>query len=245
MKQTINEHFLSIDPNDFSASQRKVLHFLAAKTKEMTDKEHIQFNLDGIIVADYYWQYFEPLVEVTKEPHHIIALDGRCGSGKSTFGKLLSEFYDCPLIHMDDFYLPIAMRTKERLQEPGGNVYYERFLEEVGKPLQQHQPLHYGIFDCAIMDISHYQDVPPAKTYIIEGSYAFHPTLVDLYDYKIFVTISAAKQQQRILERNGQEGLKSFNERWIPLEEHYFKQRKPEKLADFILNTTNFNKIMI
>lgn len=243
--QKINDHFLRIDFDQLSLTESKVLAFLAKKSKQMIEQEDItpsqNEDFSTAIVANYYWQYFEPLVEVTKEPHHIIALDGHCGSGKSTFGQLLSEFYDCPLIHMDDFYLPISMRTKERLSEPGGNVYYERFLAEVGKPMQQHQPLHYGIFDCAIMDISHYQDIHPANTYVIEGSYAFHPTLIDLYDYKIFLTISKQAQQQRILERNGQEGLKSFNERWIPLEEHYFKQRKTEKYADFILDTTNFN----
>ena len=29
------------------------------------------------------------------------------------------------LISMDDFFLPIPLRTKERLQSAGGNVHYE------------------------------------------------------------------------------------------------------------------------
>ena len=32
---------------------------------------------------------------------------------------------------MDDFFLPMELRTAERLEEPGGNVHYERFSAEV------------------------------------------------------------------------------------------------------------------
>ena len=61
----------------------------------------------------------------------IIAIDGRAASGKSTLAQQLGELLDADVIHMDDFFLPPSLRTKERLSEPGGNVHYERFAEEV------------------------------------------------------------------------------------------------------------------
>ncbi len=38
----------------------------------------------------------------------------------------------------------------------------------------------------------------------------------------IFLTVQPTEQLRRIAIRNGQQGLKVFRERWIPLEERYF-----------------------
>ena len=64
-----------------------------------------------------------------------VAIDGPCASGKSTLGALLRGVYGANLFHMDDYFLPFARKTPERLAEPGGNVDYERFFAEVaGRP---------------------------------------------------------------------------------------------------------------
>jgi len=52
----------------------------------------------------------------------IVAIDGRCGSGKTTLAALIAKEFDCSVFHMDDFFLPPGLRTPERLGEPGGNV---------------------------------------------------------------------------------------------------------------------------
>ena len=78
----------------------------------------------------------------------VIAIDGRCASGKTTLAKALQteglpekvatektflKKQNVGVIHMDDFFLPRELRTKERLSEAGGNVDYERFAEEAEK----------------------------------------------------------------------------------------------------------------
>ena len=65
----------------------------------------------------------------TKKDHLLIAIDGRCGSGKSTLGAYLQQKMYVNLLHMDDFYLRPEQRTPMRREEPGGNVDRERFLE--------------------------------------------------------------------------------------------------------------------
>ncbi|MEG2389188.1 MAG: shikimate kinase, partial [Clostridia bacterium] len=45
----------------------------------------------------------------------LIAIDGMCGSGKSTLGQRLAEALGGNLLHMDDFFLTAAQRTPERL----------------------------------------------------------------------------------------------------------------------------------
>lgn len=67
--------------------------------------------------------------------HIIIAIDGRCGSGKTTLAAELASALDATVFHMDDFFLRAEQRTEERLKTPGEFVDHERFLEEILKPI--------------------------------------------------------------------------------------------------------------
>ena len=64
-----------------------------------------------------------------------IAIDGPAASGKTTLGTALAREYPAVLVHMDDFFLPPALRTPERLDTPGGNVHWERVRAQVLEPL--------------------------------------------------------------------------------------------------------------
>ena len=75
------------------------------------------------------------------------------------------------------------------------------------------------------------------RIYIIEGSYSCHPELRSFYDMTVFVTTDAVTQKKRILERNGEDKLRAFTEKWIPLEEKYFDVFDIEAKADLILRT--------
>lgn len=64
----------------------------------------------------------------------LVAIDGRCGAGKTTLAARLQAELPCRVFHMDDFFLQPYQRTPERLQAPGENVDHERFLQEVLLP---------------------------------------------------------------------------------------------------------------
>ena len=49
----------------------------------------------------------------------IVAIDGKCTSGKTTLASQLAEIYDCNVFHMDDFFLRPEQRTPERFAEVG------------------------------------------------------------------------------------------------------------------------------
>ncbi|MBC2459643.1 uridine kinase family protein [Clostridium beijerinckii] len=172
----------------------------------------------------------------------VIAIDGRCGGGKSSLGAMLAEEFDCSLFHMDDFFLPPRMKTKERLAQLGGNVHYERFEEEILKSLKNDEPAVYRKYLCNKGELSEPIKVEPKNLTIVEGSYSLHPTLRDYYDYKIFITIDSKVQHDRILKRNGEEKLQDFINKWIPLEEHYFTELDIENKCDIILDTTNIKR---
>ena len=60
-----------------------------------------------------------------------VAIDGGSASGKTTLANRLGQELGCPVVHMDDFFLPPMLRSDDRLNQPGGNVHYERFAAEV------------------------------------------------------------------------------------------------------------------
>lgn len=155
----------------------------------------------------------------------LIAIDGRCASGKTTLAGCLKQQLSCELVHMDDFFLRPEQRTKERLLEPGGNVDAERMLSEVIKPLLAGKDASYHPYDCHTGSFAApvFLSNKGKKTLLIEGAYSCRPDLWDFYDLHIFLTVDKETQKKRIAARNGATAAVQFAERWIPLEEQYFQ----------------------
>lgn len=152
-----------------------------------------------------------------------VAIDGMCGSGKTTLGEALAEKYECNLFHMDDFFLRPEQRMPGRYEEPGGNIDYERFQEEVLNHLTDGQGLAYRRFDCHTMQLGEAYQVPWKRLNIIEGAYSCHPYFKDIYSLRFFVEVSAEEQRRRILARNGEAMYQRFEREWIPMENRYFE----------------------
>lgn len=169
----------------------------------------------------------------------IIAIDGMCGSGKSFLADRLKASYECNVFHMDDFFLPLEMKTEERLSQPGGNVHYERFSEEVLSSLLKNEKVTYRPYICGLWRLGEVRSLEPKKLNIIEGTYSLHPTLRDAYDLKVFLTVADQLQLERIMRRSGEEKLQQFINRWIPLENLYFNHMKIHEIADITLDTTD------
>jgi uridine kinase len=151
----------------------------------------------------------------------LIAIDGRSAAGKSTLASHLQKALFCNVIHMDHFFLRPEQRTAERMNEPGGNVDYERFLEEVLLPLSQGREFSYRPYDCQCQDFGNAIHVQANAINIVEGSYSCHPKLRGCYDLRIFLSVDPAEQLKRIRQRNGDARAADFKDKWIPLEEHY------------------------
>ena len=165
----------------------------------------------------------------------IIAIDGRAASGKTTLSDLLKRILSADVIHMDDFFLPLDLRTAERLAEPGGNIHYERFLEEIVPSLKKKKPFSYRIFDCSRMDYNGKQTISSAPFCLVEGAYSCHPLFGEYADLKVFSDISPEEQMQRIRKRNGETMAEMFRNRWIPMEEAYYSHFHIKEKADIIL----------
>lgn len=178
------------------------------------------------------------VAEKIKEKGQIIlAIDGRCGSGKSTLTERIAGEYSCSVIHMDDFFLRPEQRTEERLAEPGGNIDRERFMEEVLIPLKRgEQSFCYRRFDCSKQKLTETVRIEHGSLVIVEGVYSCYLSFRDCYDLTLFLSIDEQIQRARILERSGPQKLERFIQEWIPKEEDYFKTFCVKESCDFCID---------
>lgn len=165
----------------------------------------------------------------------VVGIDGRAAAGKTTLASRLAECLGGQVIHMDDFFLPSDLRTPERLALPGGNVHYERFCAEVARGIIDKKPFEYSVFDCSTMSFSGKKRATPEGVVIVEGAYALHPQIPDIYDLRVFVSAPLEVRLDRILKRNGAQKLEVFKSKWIPMEEKYFSAFDIENKCDFTL----------
>ena len=166
----------------------------------------------------------------------IIAIDGRCASGKTTFSNRLAAASGAHIIRADDFFLQPHQRTPERFAQPGGNLDRERFITEVIEPLSRKEPFSYRPYDA---HKGYFKDpvyIDPSEGVIIEGSYSCQPMFGDFCDLRIFMTVDPSLQKERLIQRSGAELYKRFESEWIPLEEAYFSAFGLMEKADIVID---------
>ena len=198
-------------------------------------------EVKGIVLKSSCIERFAQVTDRLKEliasdaERIVIAIDGKCASGKTTLGHYLQQEFDANLFHMDDFFLQKEQRTPKRLAEVGGNVDYERFQTEVLEPLLAGNDVKYRPFHCKTLQIGEGVEILPKRVNIIEGSYSQHTYFGDIYDLKVFMEIEPEKQLENIRERNGEEQLEVFKQRWIPKEEAYFEVFGIKEKSDIVV----------
>lgn len=167
----------------------------------------------------------------------VISIDGRAASGKTTLAAALKIALDADVIYMDDFFVPPELRSEKRFEKPGENIHHERFAKEVLPFVSAQEPFAYRIFDCGTADYNGLRKTENKKFRIVEGSYSTHPVFGSYSDITVFSDICAGEQAERIRNRNGEEMLKIFLDRWIPMEEEYFSYYSIKEKADILINS--------
>ena len=79
----------------------------------------------------------------------VLALDGRCGSGKTTLANTLARQFPASItLHTDDFYLPPAQRIRGWEKTPCANMDLARLRDEALRPAYEGQPVQYRAYSC-------------------------------------------------------------------------------------------------
>jgi uridine kinase len=200
--------------------------------------EYKKANSPSYRLIDTYKARIIPILEkITKlkKQRCVIAIDGRAASGKSTAADILSFVTEADVIRMDDFFLPLSLRSHGRYEEAGGNIHYERFKDEIVDKISEENEISYGKFDCSVMDITERITVKSNRLLIIEGVYSQHPYFGNYADIKAFFDVDKTEQIERIIKRNGSEMAKRFESVWIPLEEKYYSEFRIKEKSDIVL----------
>ena len=92
----------------------------------------------------------QKMQQQTQDRPAIVAIDGRCASGKTTLCSFIEQKTGYTVLHLDHFFLQPHQRTPQRLAQPGGNVDYERFWQQVMVPLRQGVSFSYRPYDCSV-----------------------------------------------------------------------------------------------
>ena len=153
----------------------------------------------------------------------LITIDGPCASGKTTLAARLAATLDAAVIHTDDFYVPHAQKTAERLAVPGGNCDWERLVSEVVAPWKAGEAGTYRRYDCHLDCLTLPEPLPTESILILEGSYSSLPAIRAWADVRVFVTTPEPIRRVRLEQRESPASLKMFEVRWIPLENAYFE----------------------
>lgn len=171
----------------------------------------------------------------------VLAIDGRCASGKTTLAQELSSIFHASVIHMDDFFLPAQEQSVSKQMKPAGNMDLLRLEKEVFLPLiKKTREFAYQPFSCQSQSYGEPIPIFFNSLLILEGAYCLHPNFSKHYDYRIVLTHSKETQLKRLGQRNTEQQLKNFIERWIPMEENYLSTFSIEKNCDQVINTDRF-----
>ena len=165
----------------------------------------------------------EVLLKENKKEIIVIAIDGMTGSGKTTLAEELSQVYNAPIFHADDYFLPPELRTEERLNEPGGNIHYEKMKKEIIDILVEgkiNSTIKYKPFICKNQSYGEEKSFKLNKVNIVEGSYCLNPYFGKYYDISVFLKINEKSQIERLTKRCPQM-INNFINKWIPLEKKY------------------------
>ena len=153
----------------------------------------------------------------------LVTLDGPCASGKTTLAQKLAQMFSAAVVHTDEYVVPHALKTPERLAIPGGNCDAERLVKEVVRPFKAGAPVLYRRYDCRADLMLPEEELPDVRMLILEGSYCNLPVIRQYADLCLFLNTPWEIRKARLLKRESPAFLQQFYDRWIPLENAYFE----------------------
>ena len=151
-----------------------------------------------------------------------VTIDGPCASGKTSLAAGLAEVFHAGVLHTDDFVIPHARKTAERLAVPGGNCDADRLVSEAVRPWKENRPARFRRYDCGRDCLLPEEELPDTGLLILEGAYCNLPQIRRYADLRFFLSVPLRVREERLQKRETPQSLERFHAVWIPLENAYF-----------------------
>ncbi|MEE8419377.1 MAG: hypothetical protein V3S02_04625 [Dehalococcoidales bacterium] len=199
------------------------------------------------------------LAEINRERQDdrpfVIGINGIDGAGKTSLAALFERFlvsqgYKTQVIALDDFRNPQAHRYAG--DDRADNYFNKSFaVETIINELLI--PIHRGgsfTTELTLLDLNtDSYDIKKrfsfnsATLVIFEGVFLFRKELAPYIDFKIFLDIPFEESKKRALLRDsrlGQEGLKKYDEKYLPAQKKYLVEYPPARVADLVIDNTDW-----
>ena len=182
------------------------------------------------------------ILELGRRRSVLVGIDGRGGSGKSTFARELAALLrNATVVHFDDFYRPAEerkVRAASGDDEVGGSFDWRRARDQVLQPLVDGEIARYQRYDWDSDELAEWHLISPGGMVIVEGNYSTRDELRDYYDLTIWVDSPQEIRLRRGVERDGEDARARWLEEWIPEEDRYVGAYQPADRADIVISGT-------
>ncbi len=212
---------------------------------------------DLLTIFDRRLPIFEKILEKIhqkKQPDKafVIGINGIDGSGKTAFAEALETYLrkkDLPtqLIQLDDFHNPKAIRYAGNDQ--ADNYYHKSFnidliIKKLLVPIQKKKSVSLKLttLDWQTDKFENKQKyhIKPDTIIIFEGVFLFRKELAPYFDLKIFLDIPFDESKKRAVIRDPSASLIRYDEKYLPAQQKYLTEYPPTKVADIIIDNTNW-----
>lgn len=163
----------------------------------------------------------------------LVGVDGGGGSGKSTLAHILeTSLPEASHVHIDDFYLPSAVRRRGTVD---GFFDWKRLRRQVILPLLAGLPAAYERYDWPTDVLAETVTIPARGFVIVEGVSCTRPELRNAYDLRIWVEAPQELRLARGIGRDGEESTDNWNY-WMAVDAHYAETMKPWAHAHVVID---------
>ncbi len=157
----------------------------------------------------------------------VVAVDGRSGTGKTTYAARLAERLGAPVLHLDDVYpgwdgleagVSVVARSVLAPLATGGLAAYERWDWMRSRPGRR-------------------VVVPPTSVLVVEGVGAGARPAGDHAAVMVWLEADDGLRRRRALTRDGAVFARQWD-RWAAQEERIFDRDRVRDRADLLVDTT-------
>lgn len=184
----------------------------------------------------------------------VVGISGIDGAGKTGFAESLEKFlitHKCgtQAIHLDDFHNPRAIRYTGKDQ---ADNYYNRsfninlIVEKLLTPIREK-----GVFSIKMTvlewrtdryDIEREFSFNRDTVVIFEGVFLFRKEFSPYIDYKIYLEIPFEESKKRAKNRDPEEVIKKYDEKYLPAQARYLEEYPLRKTSDMVIDNTDWER---
>lgn len=155
-----------------------------------------------------------------------IGVDGKGAAGKTTLAaEIAAAIPMAEVVHIDDFARPDV---------PGWER--DRFVRQVREPLLAGRPARYQRWDFAENRGAGWLDIPNGVPVVVEGVSATDVRLEVPWDVTLWLEAPRPLRLRRALERDGPGMLDRWLTDWMPGEDAYERNQKPQARVDLVVH---------